>query len=112
MKNLFKQGDDDHAADKPKKDADFLDVFTTAGDCGYDFQIGETYLVYANDEEGADYFFTSTCMRTKRISDAGDDLAYLYFYKNQPDGIVQARRIRHQRSEEPACRLTRCTSRP
>ena len=85
MKTLFKQGDDDDDADKPKKDADFLDVWTTAGDCGYDFQIGETYLVYANDEEGADYFFTSTCMRTKRLSEAGDDLAYLYFYKNQPE---------------------------
>ncbi len=24
-------------------------------------------------------------MRTKRLSDAGDDLAYLYFYKNQPE---------------------------
>jgi hypothetical protein len=89
VKTLFKQGDDDDDAkdkkDEKKKDADFLDVWTASGDCGYDFQIGETYLVYANDEEGADYFFTSTCMRTKRISDAGDDLGYLYFYKNQPE---------------------------
>ncbi len=83
---LFKQGDDDDdAGHKAKKDADVLDVWTTSGDCGYDFQIGETYLVYANDEEGADYFFTSSCMRTKRLSDAGEDLAYLYFYKNQPE---------------------------
>jgi hypothetical protein len=83
---LFKQGDDDDdAGHKAKKDADFLDVWTTSGDCGYDFQIGETYLVYANDEEGADYFFTSSCMRTKRLSDAGEDLAYLYFYKKQPE---------------------------
>jgi hypothetical protein len=84
VKTLFKQGDDDDAGSKSKKDAEFLDVWTAADDCGYDFQIGETYLVYANDEEGADYFFTSTCMRTKRLSDAGEDLAYLYFYKNQP----------------------------
>jgi hypothetical protein len=88
-KTIFKQGDDDDddaaSSKKPKKDPDFLDVWTSAGDCGYDFQIGETYLVYANNEEGADYFFTSTCMRTKRLSDAGDDLAYLYFYKNQPE---------------------------
>jgi hypothetical protein len=80
VKGLSKQGDDD---DK-KGDPEFLDVFTMSGDCGYDFQIGETYLVFANDEEGADYFFTSTCMRTKRLSEAGEDLAYLYFYKNQP----------------------------
>jgi hypothetical protein len=84
VKTLFKQGDDDDAGSKSKKDAEFLDVWTAADDCGYDFQIGETYLVYANDEEGADYFFTSTCMRTKRLSDAGEDLAYLYYYKNQP----------------------------
>lgn len=58
---------------------------TTSGDCGYDCQIGETYLVYANEEEGTDHFFTSTCTRTKRLSDAGDDLAYLYFYKDQPE---------------------------
>jgi len=92
VKTLFKQGDDDDdASPKAKDDAspkakkDFLDVWTTGGDCGYDFQIGETYLVFANDEEGADYFFTSSCMRTKRLSDAGEDLAYLYFYKNQPE---------------------------
>jgi hypothetical protein len=81
VKTLFKQGDDNDQ----KKTPDVMDVWTTAGDCGYDFQIGETYLVFANDEEGADYFFTSRCMRTKRLSDAGEDLAYLYFYKNQPE---------------------------
>src|SRR5262249_37793721 len=27
---------------------------------------------------------TNRCMRTKRLSDAGRDLAYLYFYKNHP----------------------------
>ncbi len=93
VKTIFKQGDDDDdaaaASKKPQKDTDFLDVWTAAGDCGYDFQIGETYLVYANNEEGADYYFTSTCMRTKRLSDAGDDLAYLYFYKNQPEASAR-----------------------
>jgi hypothetical protein len=67
-----------------KEEAGFQDVWTTSGDCAYDFQIGETYLVYANEEEGSGYFFTSGCMRTKRLSDAGEDLSYLYFYKNQP----------------------------
>jgi hypothetical protein len=88
VKALFKQGDDDDAKAKQgdaKKETEFIDVWTMSGDCGYDFQIGETYLVYANNEEGTDYFFTSTCMRTKRLSDAGEDLAYLYFYKNQPE---------------------------
>src|ERR1700722_1658784 len=96
---FFKQGDHDDGKenadkDKPapavssdkedKEEAGFSDVWTTSGDCAYDFQIGETYLVYANEEEGSDYFFTSSCMRTRRLSDAGEDLAYLYFYKDQP----------------------------
>lgn len=83
VKSIYKQGDDDDG-DK-KKAPDVLDVWTAADDCGYNFQLGETYLVYANNEEGADYYFTSSCMRTKRLSDAGEDLGYLYFYKNQPD---------------------------
>lgn len=113
VKALYKQeDDDDDAAKKPtgkdkkgdgkddKKDVDddkdkdddndkpapaFLDVWTASGDCGIDFQLGETYLVFANNEEGADYYFTSSCMRTKRLSEAGEDLTYLYFYKNQPE---------------------------
>jgi hypothetical protein len=109
VKALYKQeDDDDDAAKKPagkdkkgdskigKKDDDgdkdddkpapaFLDVWSAAGDCGIDFQLGETYLVFANNEEGADYYFTSSCMRTKRLSEAGEDLGYLYFYKNQPE---------------------------
>jgi hypothetical protein len=78
-KDRTKDDDDD------KKPPDVLDVWTAADDCGYQFQLGETYLVYANNEEGADYYFTSTCMRTKRLSDSGEDLGYLYFYKNQPE---------------------------
>ena len=101
VKTMYKRGgDDDDAAKKaagsgPKDDDDdksppsYLDVWTAAGDCGYDFQLGETYLVYANDEEGVDYYFTSSCTRTKRLSDAGEDLGYLFFYKNQPDASSQ-----------------------
>jgi len=104
VKALYKQeDDDDDAGQKPagkskggkKDDADdkddgktapaFFDVWSAAGDCGIDFQLGETYLVFANNEEGADYYFTSSCMRTKRLSEAGEDLGYLYFYKNQPE---------------------------
>jgi hypothetical protein len=71
---------DDHQT----KDEDSFEIWTPFGDCGVDFQAGETYLVYANSDEGADYFFTSTCTRTRRLSDSGEDLAYLFFYKNRP----------------------------
>ncbi|HUB81743.1 MAG TPA: carboxypeptidase-like regulatory domain-containing protein [Bryobacteraceae bacterium] len=72
-----------HAAKKPE--AEFIDVWTPFGDCGVNFQMGETYLVYAaSDEESSGSIMTDACTRTRRLSDAGDDLAYLYFYKNHP----------------------------
>ena len=61
-----------------------LEVWTPFGDCGYDFQIGETYLVYADDDEETSVLTTGVCTRTKRLSDAGDDLAYLFFLKSDP----------------------------
>lgn len=91
VRTLFKHEDDDDSAktakpdDHEKKDPDFLDVWTTFDDCGFDFQIGETYLVYANNDEFGTYYFTGTCTRTRRVSDAGEDLAYLFFYKDHPE---------------------------
>ncbi len=75
---------DDDKDDK-KANEDSFEIWTAFGDCGIDFQAGETYLVYANREEGTDYFFTSSCTRTRRLSDSGADLSYLFFYKNHPE---------------------------
>ncbi len=67
-------------------DDEFLDVWTPFGDCGYSFQVGETYLVYASEEdEGSNEYATGSCTRTRRLSDAGEDLAYLFFYKDHPE---------------------------
>ena len=83
VKTLFKREDDDDGQAAPSEDV--LDVWTPFGDCGYDFQAGETYLVYANSDEGsANSLSTDVCTRTRRLSDAGEDLAYLFFYKDQP----------------------------
>lgn len=95
VRTLFKrQADDDDKDDdkddKARKDDDddappaTLEVSTPFGDCGFDFQPGETYLVYANGEEGAATYFTGSCTRTSRLSDAADDLALLFFLKNTP----------------------------
>jgi Carboxypeptidase regulatory-like domain len=73
------------SGDADNKDEDSFDIWTAFGDCGVDFEAGETYLVYANSDEGTDYFFTSSCTRTRRLSDSGGDLSYLFFYKNQPE---------------------------
>jgi hypothetical protein len=56
-----------------------FDVWT---DFGIRFLKGETYLVYANQEEETKRFRAGGCSRTSRLSDAGDDLAYLFFLKN------------------------------
>jgi hypothetical protein len=99
VKTIFKQEDDDDSPknsgakdpkrkdddDDQKKAPDSLEVWTTFGDCGYSFQVGETYLVYAYNDEFSDYLFTSSCTRTRRLSDAGEDLAYLFFYKDHPE---------------------------
>jgi hypothetical protein len=94
VRTLFKhEADDDDAPkkdpkakddDDKKKPPDFLDVWTTSDDCGFEFQIGETYLVYANNDEFGAYYFTGSCTRTKRVSDAGEDLSYLFFYQEHP----------------------------
>jgi hypothetical protein len=83
VRTLFKRqdGDDDDNVINDDEVESELDVWNPFGDCGSDFQPGETYLVYANREEASDYIFTSSCTRTRRLSDAGEDLSYLSFYK-------------------------------
>ncbi len=72
-----KDDDEDHSKS--------IELWTAFGDCGINFQKSETYLVYADDDEETHIIATGSCTRTKRLTDAGDDLAYLYFYKNSPD---------------------------
>jgi len=88
VKTVFKHEEDDDADDDDDEPAT-LDVWNPFGDCGFDFQTGETYLVYANNEESSNYLFTGSCTRTRRLSDAGNDLAYLFFYKNDPENSAR-----------------------
>ena len=71
------QGDDD---EEPESD-DFTTVWSDSGDCGVHFQAGETYLVYADYDEETGRLKTSICYRTRRLADAGADLAFLYQYE-------------------------------
>jgi hypothetical protein len=59
-----------------------IEIWTPFGECGVSFQVGETYLVYADSDEESDVITTTACHRTRRVSEAGDDLAFLYFRKN------------------------------
>jgi hypothetical protein len=46
------------------------------GDCGYRFERGKRYLVYAYKDTG-EAWGTGICTRTRAIEHAGEDLAYL-----------------------------------
>lgn len=104
VRTLFKNIKDDDDKDDKAKDAkaadkdkdqddgdkvESMDVWTDYGDCGFDFQKGETYLVYASEDEETQQLGTSICYRTKRLSDAGNDLAYLFFLKNGGDASTR-----------------------
>jgi hypothetical protein len=94
VRALFKkEGDDDKKSDDDDSgdDVKSLDVLTPFGDCGIDFQVGETYLVYADDDEETGILATDACSRTRRLSDAGLDLPYLSFYKDRKTPAGQLR---------------------
>lgn len=84
VKTVFRGdlAEDDDDPDDGDTDANTVEVWTAFGDCGVNFQAGETYLVYADDDEETNTITTGSCTRTRRLTDAGEDLAYLYFYKN------------------------------
>jgi hypothetical protein len=56
-----------------------VDVLTGwgGGDCGYGFEVGKRYLVYAYHEEKSNRFSTSICTRTRPLAEADDDLAFI-----------------------------------
>jgi hypothetical protein len=80
---MFKDGGDD---DDDNSIPQSLDVWTSSGECGIDFQGGETYLIYAVQDEDSAKLTTGSCMRTRRLADEKGDLAYLYFLKNDQAG--------------------------
>jgi len=86
VKTRFKQGDDDDkdktSKEKTSEAPEYQDIWTGSGDCGIDFQVGETYLVYATEDEDSGKLETSVCMRTRRLTEEKGDLAFLYFLQN------------------------------
>lgn len=47
------------------------------GDCGYGFKIGQRYLVYAYRDEKDQRLSTSICTRTRKLSEADSDFAFI-----------------------------------
>jgi Carboxypeptidase regulatory-like domain len=84
VRTLYRNGDDDDDHDDKDDGLRTMEVWTPFGECGVAFQSGETYLVYADTDEESNITSTTQCHRTRRISEAGDDLAFLYFLKDSP----------------------------
>ena len=55
-----------------------IDVWTDFSDCAANLLKGETYIVYAR-RDGRGRLETGACSRTQRLTDAGEDLAYVHF---------------------------------
>jgi hypothetical protein len=47
------------------------------GDCGFSFQEGQRYLVYAYPHPATGKLYTGICQRTRLLSEASEDLKYL-----------------------------------
>jgi hypothetical protein len=59
----------------PEEGAIALSTARESASCGYNFVVGEEYLVYANNSETG--LTTGLCNRTMPLSSAGEDLAAL-----------------------------------
>jgi hypothetical protein len=60
-----------------------IDVMTGfgQGDCGYPFEVGKKYLVYASRWEKDQRLYSGLCSRTRLLTEAEEDLAY---FRNLP----------------------------
>ena len=49
---------------------------TGGGDCGFGFEVGQRYLVYANADPSSGFLYTGLCSSTRRLGDAAQDLDF------------------------------------
>lgn len=69
------------------------------GDCGYEFKIGQRYLVYANRSKT--HLTTSICSRTKPVDQADEDLAFLGTLSSAaPGATIYGRVTRYELKKE------------
>jgi len=76
-----------------------IEVFTGygGGDCGYEFKIGQRYLVYAYRHK--EKLTTSICTRTKSFINANEDLAFLGTLPSSVPGVTIYGTVTHSESE-------------
>lgn len=69
-----------------------IDTGLGGGDCGYSFQPGEAYLIYARGDKAGRYS-TGICNRTRPLSQAAEDLDYLRTTARTPSNLGVLRGI-------------------
>ncbi|HET6890475.1 MAG TPA: carboxypeptidase regulatory-like domain-containing protein [Pyrinomonadaceae bacterium] len=80
-----------------------VDVLTGwgGGDCGFGFQIGQEYLVYAYRRDTDKNLVTNICTRTRSLSKAQEDLNYFHTLdKAKPGSTVVGEIQRSRRTKE------------
>ncbi len=78
-----------------------VEVFTGTGggDCGYQFQVGRRYLIYAYRSQNK--LATSICSRTKSFESANEDLAFLGNLSSTAPGVTISGSVVHSNASEP-----------
>lgn len=69
------------------------------GDCGYDFEQGATYLVYAYRMEKSGRLGTGICSRTRPLAGAAEDLEFLRGLARQPNGVTISGAVSRQQRD-------------
>lgn len=75
--------------------------FTATGEhagCGYRFELGETYLIYADKSKTNGALCVDKCMRVRRLSAAKTDLQYIDgLHAGRPQGLLTGMVLRKGR---------------
>jgi len=94
---VFKFSVEETFSGTPTKEAEVA-TGLGADDCGYPFVKGASYLVYAYRDEKDDRLYTSSCTRTKRVANAGEDLQYLRSIASAPRTVTIAGKVQRHLS--------------
>lgn len=93
----FKFSVEENFSGTPTKEAE-VETGLGADDCGYPFVNGASYLVYAYRDEKDDRLYTSSCTRTRRVANAGEDLQYLRGLASAPRTVTISGKVQRHLS--------------
>ncbi|HEX7176253.1 MAG TPA: carboxypeptidase-like regulatory domain-containing protein [Pyrinomonadaceae bacterium] len=82
----------------------YVEVLTGGGggDCGYGFERGGRYIIYAYRDEKTQRLYTGICSRTQPVAEAGEDLRYIDGLSQGPPagGAIYGQVLRARREKD------------